>query len=207
MNVYELKRFWFKTLLGVMAAIGLSVGLFISVKQVQAYQDAPTITPTLQPGVVYATVTYSEPINVRGGPSTVQYPRVGRLNPGDVVQALGVSPGREWVEVAYPDAPGGVGWVYAIYVSVAGGELHVVEAPATPTPPVTATIDATLAAAFNFQPTPSRIPTFTPAPPLTVPQFTQVAASPATGIAPGYFVITLLLLGAAGLLVSFFWRK
>ena len=206
MNVYVLQQFWFKTLLGVMTVIGLSVGLFSSVKQVQAYQDAPTVTPTLLPGI-YATVTYTEPINVRGGPSTVQYPRVGHLNPGDVVQALGVSPGSEWVQIAYPDAPGGVGWVYAIYVSVTGGELHVVEAPATPTPPVTATIDATLAAAFNFQPTPSRIPTFTPAPPLTVPQFTQVAASQATGVAPGYFVITLLFLGAIGLLVSFFWRK
>ena len=206
MNVYELKQFWFKALLGMMTVIGLSIGSFISVKQVQAYQDAPTATPTLLPGT-YATVTYSEQINVRGGPSTVQYPRVGHLNPGDVVQALGVSPGREWVQIAYPDAPGGVGWVYAIYVSVTGGELHVVEAPATPTPPITATIYATLAAAFNFQPTPSRIPTFTPAPPLTVPQFTQVAASGATGMAPGYLVITFLVLGAVGFLVSFLWRK
>lgn len=203
MNVYELKQFWFKALLGAIIAIGLSVGSFLSVKQVQAYQAAPT--PTL-PGT-YATVTYSEPINVRGGPSTVHYPRVGRLNPGDVVQALGVSPGREWVQIAYPDAQGGVGWVYAIYVNVTGGELHVVEAPATPTPPVTATIDATLAAAFNFQPTPSRIPTFTSAPPLTVPQFSQVTAPQSGGFALGYFVITLLLLGGAGLAVSFFWRK
>ena len=203
MNVYAIKQFWFKTLLGAMTGIALSVGSLISVKQAQAYQEAPT--PTL-PGI-YATVTYSEPINVRGGPSTVHYPRVGRLNPGDVVQALGVSPGHEWVQIAYPDAPGGVGWVYAIYVNIAGGELHVVEAPATPTPPVTATIDATLQAAFNFQPTPSRIPTFTPPPPLTVPQFTETVSSRSTGVAPGYFVTSLLLLGVIGLVVSFIWRK
>ncbi len=203
MNVYELKRFWFKSLWGVLLMIGLSVGSLLSVKQAQAYQVAPTAT---LPGI-YATVTYSEPINVRGGPSTVQYPRVGHLNPGDVVQALGVSPGREWVQIAYPDAPGGVGWVYAIYVNITGGELHVVEAPATSTPLVTATIDATLEAAFNFKPTPSRIPTFTPAPPLTVPQFTQTTSAKAAGIAPGYFVILLLLLGAGGLVVSFVLRK
>jgi hypothetical protein len=202
MNVYVLKQFWFKALMGVLVVTGLGVGSLSSVNQVQAIQDAPT--PTL-PGV-YATVTYTEPINVREGPSTVLYPRLGRLSPGDVVQALGVSPGREWVQIAYADAPGGVGWVYAIYVSISGGELHVVEAPATPTPPITATIDPTLAAAFNFQPTPSRIPTFTPPAPLTVPQFTEAAARPA-GVAPGYFVISLLLLGGAGLLVSLVLRK
>jgi hypothetical protein len=132
---------------------------------------------------------------------------VGRLFPGDVVRALGVSSGRERGEVEYPDAPGGVGWVYAIYVSISGGELLVVEAPATPTPPVTATIDATLAAAFNFQPTPSRLPTFTPPPSLTVPRFTEAASPQSTGLPTGYLVVGLLILGLVGLLVSFVLRK
>jgi hypothetical protein len=152
-------------------------------------------------------VTYSDPINVRGGPSTVYYPIVGRLFPGDILQALGVSPGREWVQVAYPEAPGGVGWVYAIYVSVTGGELLVVEVPSTPTPLVTATIDATLAAAFNFQPTPSRLPTFTPPPPLTIPQFTETSAPRRALVAPGIFVVSLVFLGAIGLIVSVVLRK
>jgi uncharacterized protein YraI len=196
-----MKRFWFKTILGIFVVAGLSVGTLFSVKQAEAYQDAPT------PSGTYVTVTYSDPINVRGGPSTVHYPIVGRLMPGDMVPALGVSPGREWVQVAYPEAPGGAGWVYAIYVTVTGGELLVVEAPSTPTPPVTATIDATLAAAFSFEPTASRLPTFTPPPPLTIPQFTDVPAPRRVIVAPGIFVVSLLLLGAVGILVSIVLRK
>jgi len=196
-----MKQFWFKTILGAMVVAGLGGGTLFSVEQAAAYQDAPT------PLGAFITVTYTDPINVRAGPSTVHYPVVGRLSPGDTAQALGVSPGREWVQIAYSGAPGGVGWVYAIYVTVSGGELLVVEAPSTPAPEVTATIDATLAAAFDFQPTPSRMPTYTPPPPLTVPQFTEVVATNRRLIAPGYFVLSLILLGAAGLLVSFALRK
>jgi uncharacterized protein YraI len=196
-----MKRIWFKTILGALAVAGLGVGTLFSVNQAVAYQDPST------PSGVYITVTYSDPINVRGGPSTVRYPVVGRLSPGDRLPALGVSRGHEWVQVAYPQAPGGVGWVYAIYVTVAGGELLVVEAPSTQTPLVTATIDATLAAVFNIQPTASRIPTFTPPPPLTVPQFTEVSTPREAMVAPGIFVVGLLILGASGLLVSIVLRK
>lgn len=196
-----MKRIWFKTIVGALVVAGLSVGTLFSVKQAEAYQVAAT------PSGIYITVTYSDPINVRGGPSTVHYPIVGRLFPGDILPALGVSPGREWVQVAYPSAPGGVAWVYAIYVNVSGGELLVVEAPSTPTPLVTTTIDATLAAAFNIQPTSSRMPTFTPPPPLTVPQFTEVTTPRDALVAPGVFVVGLVLLGVTGLLVSIVLRK
>ena len=200
-TIYAMKRIWFKTILGALVVAGLSVGTLFSVKQAEAYQVAAT------PSGIYITVTYSDPINVRGGPSTVHYPIVGRLFPGDILPALGVSPGREWVQVAYPSAPGGVAWVYAIYVNVSGGELLVVEAPSTPTPLVTTTIDATLAAAFNIQPTSSRMPTFTPPPPLTVPQFTEVTTPRDVLVAPGVFVVGLVLLGVTGLLVSIVLRK
>lgn len=201
LTIYDMKRILFKTILGALAVAGLSVGTLLSVKQAEAYQAAPT------PSGIYITVTYSDPINVRGGPNTVYYPIVGRLFPGDILPALGVSRGREWVQIAYPSAPGGVGWVYAIYVNVSGGELLVVEVPSTPTPLVTATLDATLAAAFNFQPTPSRMPTFTPPPPLTVPQFTEASTPGQALVAPGIFVVSLVLLGAIGLLVSVVLRK
>jgi len=197
-----MNRFWFKTIIGVLLISGLSVGTLFSVKQAEAYQDAST-----PPSGVYATVTYSDQINVRGGPSTVHYPIVGQLTPGEVVPALGVSPGHEWVQIAFPGSPNGTGWVYAIYVKVSGGDLLVVEAPATPTPLVTATIDATLASAFNFQPTPSRMPTFTPPPPLVVPQFTEISAPQHTMVAPGVFVVSLFLIGALGILISFVLRK
>ena len=197
MNVYEMKRVWFKEFLGVLMAIGLGVEALVSVKPAGAYQDPS----------VYITVTYSEPINVRGGPNTVDYPIVGRLFPGETAPALGTSPGREWVQISYPSAPGGVGWVYAIYVTVTGGELLVVEAPFTPTPAITATIDPTLAAAFNFQQTETRLPTFTPPPPLTVPQFTEAALPPRARVAPGIFVVSLICLGTIGLAASFILRK
>ena len=197
MNVYEMQRIWFKTFLGVWLVAGLSVGMFFPVKQVEAYQDPS----------VFITVTYSDPINVRGGPSTVYYPIVGQLFPGDTAPALGTSPGREWVQISYPSAPGGVGWVYAIYVTVTGGELLVVEAPSTPTPEITSTIDPTLAAAFDFQPTATRLPTFTPPPPLTVPQFTEVSTPRRDGLATGIYVVSLVFLGMIGLIVSVVLRK
>jgi len=197
-----MNQFWFKTILGALVVAGLGGGTLFSVRQARAFQD-----PSTPISGAYITVIYSDPINVRGGPSTVYYPVVGRLSPGDTAPALGVSPGREWVQIAYSAAPGGVGWVYAIYVSVSGGEPLVVEAPSTSTPAVAATIDATLAAAFDFQPPPSRMPTFTPPPPLTVPQFTEVVATNRRLVAPGYFVISLILIGAASLVVSFILRK
>jgi len=196
MNIYEMKRIWFGLSLGVVLVAGLALTMFISVTEVQA-QDPST----------YITVTYSDPINVRGGPSTVYYPIVGRLAPGETAVALGTSPGREWIQIAYPGAPGGVGWVYAIYVTVTGGELLVVESPSTPTPEVTSTIDPTLAAAFNFQPTATRLPTFTPPPPLTVPQFTEVSTPHRSMVAPGIFVTALILLGTLGLIASIILRK
>jgi len=196
MNIYEMKRIWFGLLLGAVLVAGLALTMFISVTEVRAQDPS-----------VYITVTYSDPINVRGGPSTVYYPIVGRLAPGETAVALGTSPGREWIQIAYPGAPGGVGWVYAIYVTVTGGELLVVESPSTPTPEVTSTIDPTLAAAFNFQPTATRLPTFTPPPALTVPQFTEVSTPRRSMVAPGIFVTALILLGTIGLIASIILRK
>ena len=199
-DIYVMKQYKFFHLILVAAIVGL-VTLFMP-KQVEAYGDAQA-----QSGV-FVTVTYSEPINVRGGPSTVYYPIVGRVFPGDVFQALGVSPGREWVQIAYPDAPDGVGWLYAIYVSVEGGELQIVEPPPTATPIATATINPTFAAAFIFQTTATRMPTFTPPPPLEVPQFEDNVVARPSGIALGWLVVSLLIIGAAGFLIAFvFYRR
>lgn len=196
-----MRRFWFKALLGVMAVLSLRLGIFLATDppKVRA-QEAST------PTGVFVTVTYSDPINVRGGPSTVYYPIIGQLSPGEIVPALGVSPGREWVQITYPPT-GGIGWVYASFVSVSGGELRIVEPPPTPTPPVTSTIDPTLAAAFNIQPTETRLPTFTPPPPLNVPEFDDTSASNPSRMVFGIFIIGLGLTGAIGLLISYVLRK
>lgn len=192
-----MKPFWFKALLGTMTLIGLAAGVLLSPRQAEAYQDAST------PTGIFVTVTYTDPINVRSGPSTTLYPIVAQLNPGDVVPALGISPGREWIQITYP---GGTGWVYASFVSISGGELRIVEPPPTPTPLVTSTIDPTLAAEFNVQPTVTRLPTFTPPPPLETIEMAPHTTSPRT-VAPGLFIIVLGLLGGAGLVVSFLLRK
>jgi hypothetical protein len=192
-----MKQFWFKILLGIFSVAGLSVGAFLSPRQAEAYQDAPT------PTGIFVTVTYSDPINVRSGPSTIQYPIVAQLAPGEVVPALGISPGREWIQISYP---GGTGWVYSSFVAISGGELGILEPPPTPTA-VIATIDPTLAAAFNLQPTQTRMPTFTPPPPLEVPQFTDANRGPAFLGASGIFILSLTLIGGVGLIVSFLWRK
>lgn len=195
-NIYAMRQIWFKTLLGVLTVAGLGVAVFLSPKQAEAYQDGPTPTGVL------VTVTYTDPINVRGGPSTVYYPVVGQLSPGDVVPALGMSPGHDWIQVSYA---GGTGWVYASFVSISGGELRVVEPPPTPAMP-TATTNPTLAAAFNIQPTQTRMPTFTPPPPLDVPHFTEEGTGRAFG-ASGAFILGLGLIGCIGLLISYVLRK
>jgi uncharacterized protein YraI len=192
-----MKQFWFKALLGILMITGLGAGALISPRQADAFQDASTPTGIL------VTVTYSDPINVRSGPSTVLYPIVAQLSPGDVVPALGISPGREWIQITYSN---GTGWVYASFVSISGGELRIVEPPPTPTPLVTATIDPTLAAAFNIQPTTTRLPTFTPPPPLEVIDLTPHVTTPQS-VAPGIFIVVLGLLGGVGLVVSFLLRK
>lgn len=175
--------------------------MFLSPNQVEAYQEVSTPTGVL------ATIIYAEQINVRSGPSTVFYPIIGQLFPGDIVPALGISPGREWIEISYPSGVGGVGWVYASFVSLSGGELRILEPPPTPTPLITATIDPTLAAAFNIQPTQTRIPTFTPPPPLDVPQFTEISTSNSSGAAFGIFIIMLIIIGGAGLVFSYVLRN
>ena len=195
-----MKRLWFKILLGILTVTGLGAGVLLVPNQAEAYQEAST------PTGVFVTVTYSDPINVRGGPSTVYYPIVGQLFPGDVVPALGVSPGREWVQISFPGTASGTGWVYASFIAVSGGELQIMEPPPTPTPLTTATIDPTLAAAFNVQHTQTRLPTFTPPPSLAVPQFNDESSSRSSSVF-GIFIISLGLIGGAGLLVSFFLRK
>lgn len=197
-----MRQFWFKTLLGVLTVAGLGAGAFLSPRQAEAYQDVST------PTGVFVTIIYDGPLNVRSGPGTYVYPTIGTLAPGDVVPALGISPGRDWIQISFPSSPDGKGWVSAspTYVSVSGGGLMVVEPPPTPVLP-TATTNPTLAAAFNAQPTQTRMPTFTPPPPLTVPQFTEENTGGGSGGVVGIFILSLGLLGSIGLLVSYVLRK
>ena len=168
-------------------------------------QDLATDTPPSSGVSAYITQTYSEAINVRTGPSTVDYPTIGKLPVGATAPALATSPHHEWIEISFPAGPGGVGWIYAANVTLTG-TLQVVEPPPTQTPAATATIDPTLAAAFNIQPTATRLPTFTAAPPLTIPTY-QDPVRPETGFPIGGTIMLIALVGVLILMVSYFVRR
>lgn len=198
-----MKQFWFKTLLGVFIVMGLGGAAFLSPQRAEAYQGAST--------PVGAFITVANPpdgTNVRSGPSSVAYgPPIGHLNPGDTAPAIGKSQGGDWIQIEFSAGANGTGWVYSPNVVLSGGELRVVEPPPTPAPLITATIDPTLAAAFNIQPTQTRMPTFTPPPPLEVLQFTDADQRPSFLGTSGFFILGLGLIGGIGLLVSYLWKK
>ena len=164
--------------------------------------------PTQASGDVFVTVTYPEQINIRSGPSTILHEIIGNMQPGETAQALGVSPGRDWVQIVFPPGPGGIGWVHTSLIAVSAGNLQIVEPPPTPTPRTTPTVDLTLAAAYVFEPTATRMPTFTPPPTLEVLRFTESpAAKPGGGVPMGAFVLGSGILGVLGFLVSLVRRR
>jgi hypothetical protein len=161
----------------------------------------PTVTST--PSGPSIKVTYPEQINVRSGPSSYLYTAIGVLLSGQTAQALGRSPGGEWIQIRYEGVPGSLGWVYAPLVGLSpNANLPIVEPPPTPTPATTPTIDPTLAAAFIPQFTPTRLPTFTPPGPLVIATFASAAAS-SGGIPLGLVITLLALVGGFGALISF----
>jgi hypothetical protein len=168
-------------------------------------QDLSSPTPTGVQGAlgVTATVLINEnpDINVRAGPG-VDYALVGKLLAGQQVPALGRTPGGDWVQIVYPDSPAGVAWVYSFLISLSG-TLPIVEPPPTPTPLTTPTVDPTLAAQFIREIPPTRLPTFTPPPPLVIPTFTAEApAEIADQSLFVYLVAGLGILGVLGFLLS-----
>ena len=83
-----------------------------------------------------------------------------------------------------------------------------IEPPPTVTPRVTATIDPTLAAAYVFEPTATRMPTFTPPPSLIVPHFTDIPArEKKTGVPMGALVLGLGIPGVLGFLIASLLRR
>jgi len=159
---------------------------------------------------VYVTVNLDQPqVNVRGGPNSYLYGKTGILFTGESAPALGRSPGGDWIQIACPGAPGDVGWVYAANVTLSAPvDLAVIEIPTTSTPAVTATIDPTLAAAYpSLAPTLARPPAFTPAPPLTVPAFTDAALPPMGVDVRGSFILAVGAAGLIILLLSFLLRR
>lgn len=162
----------------------------------------PTVTSSPIGAIATVTREYDQ-VNVRGGPGgDGVYPIVGVLIAGQQVPALGRSVGGDWVQIAYPGAPGGVAWVYSPLVEVTGS-LRVVEPPPTPTPRTTPTVDPTLAAQFIVEIPPTHLPTFTPPSPLTVPTFPPEQSFSGTGRVPtGLVIIGMGIIGLFGMVIS-----
>lgn len=183
------------------------LGIFTASFSTDVRAQQPTDTPAAVTGLFITVITTEPQINVRLGPSSTIYPVVGVLLTGSTAPALGRSQGGDWIQIEFPSAPGGKGWVYSPLVQVSPpGNLQIVEPPPTPVPPATSTIDPTLAAQFMVQPTTTRLPTFTPAPTLVRVEFEQTT-SQQYGIPWASIIIALAVLGVIGFFLSLFIRR
>ena len=168
--------------------------------------SVPTVTGT--PEGPFIRVDPSIPqIRVYAGPSSLgEYPAIGILLGTETAPVLARARGKlDWFQIYYPGVPGSTGWVFALYVSISpGADLDLIDIPPTPTPFSTPTINPTLVAAFIGQETPTRLPTFTPAPPIDLPQFTDTDPNSQTaGVPAGLLILSLALFGFFGVVISY----
>jgi len=195
-----MKYRWFRPIIFVFFLILLiSLSMVDSVRAEHLAQlptvDIPTVTSSPRgPYVVVNALTANDSqINVRAGPSALTE-KVGVLLVGQEANALGVY--GDWVLIEYPGVTGGTAWIYGNYVTLFGGDLPIVEPPATSTPNTTRTVDPTLAAQFLTTPEASRLPTFTEPAPLEVPTYTvETGSSGVVGVPMGLIIIGLGTLG------------
>jgi len=199
---------WLKAgLLVVFLVFLIIASLLIPMKNTAMAQQptgsVPTVTGTASGPVVtvYADLVQ---VNVYAGPSTYLYPAVGVLLAGQSVPALGRGRDADWIQVFYPGVLGSSAWVYAPYVRISpGARLQTIDAPPTPTPFSTPTIDPTLAAAFIAPETPTRLPTFTPPAEIVIPTFVDEEDEQTNRIPIGLLIFSLGFVGGLGVLISF----
>jgi len=198
-----------KLIIFVVAIVGITIFGFFTPGQTTVLAQQPTgsiPTVTGTPAGPTVKVDSSIPvIDVYAGPSSFDYPAIGVMLGNESAPALGRAKGREdWILIQYPGVPGSIAWVYGPYVSLSPGALlPIVDVPSTPTPFSTPTINPTLEAAFIGQQTPTRLPTFTPPPPLELPSFTDTTDSQATGVPAGLLILSLGLFGFFGAVISY----
>ena len=190
------------------AAVGMVLlGLFSPelpiVSAQQPTGSVPTVTGTPAGPTIKVDPSF-DTIFVYAGPSSFDYPEIGILLANETAPALGRARDRlEWIQIYYPGVPGSTAWVYGLYVGLSPGAfLPLVDIPPTPTPISTPTINPTLEAAFIGQQTPTRLPTFTPPPPLELPSFNESESSDTVGIPAGLLILSLGLFGFFGAVIS-----
>ena len=193
----------------VAAGVGITLLVWLS--------PAPPVVLAQQPTGSIATVTGTpsgptvrvDPslpqIRVYAGPSSFDYPAIGVLLGNETAPALGRAQDREdWIMIYYPGVPGSIGWVWALQVGLSPGALlPAIEIPPTPTPMSTPTINPTLEAAYVVEVTSTRLPTFTPAPALDQPSFTDAPDTERSGIPAGLLIVSLALFGFFGAVISY----
>lgn len=191
----------------IIVAIFLALALISpeqeAAKAQQSTGSVPTVTGTKSGPVVtvYADLVQ---VNVYSGPSTYLYPAVGVLLAGQGAPALGRGTDPDWIQIVYPGVPGSTAWIYAPYVRISpGARLPTVEAPPTPTPFSTPTIDPTLAAAFIAPETPTRLPTFTAPAEIDRPIFEEDTPERRTRIPAGLMIFSLGFIGSMGVIISY----
>ncbi len=194
---------WFGLLIVALLLVISSYALtnFSTVSAQQPTGSIPTVTGTPKGPTATIRIGLTEDrVKVRSGPS-VLYPQIGVILLGAEVPVVGKSAGGDWLVVEYPGVPGGIGWVWALYMNVTPGELAVIESPPLPEPIVTVTIDPTMAAQFITTPIATRLPTFTEPAPLTIPTYETSTGQTLGGIPIGLIII---ILAGAGILIALF---
>jgi hypothetical protein len=206
-NTYEMTRLKFQPYQLILIFITLT-GFLSASNLTFVLAQEPTQTPAPTNGLFITVITDEPQINVRLGPSSTVYPVVGILLQGAIAPALGRSQGGDWIQIEFPAAPDGVGWVYSPLVQVSPpGNLNIVPPPPTPLGPATSTIDPTLAAQFVVEPTSTRLPTFTPHPSITpIATFASTASSINDSVPLATIIIAFAVLGFIGFLLSLIRR-
>jgi len=163
-----------------------------------------TVTGSPQGPFVIVIGAEDEPANIRTGPNAT-YPKVGIMITGQTAPALGYY--GNYIQIVYPAAPGGKGWIYIPKAQLLNGPVPLIEPPATQTPSITNTIDPTLAAQFSVEQKTTQLPTFTEPPPLLIPTFQEVSTNTVPGGLPiGFVIIILFGLGLFLALISLLRR-
>lgn len=85
--------------------------------QAEAATAVPILAQSATPTPAGPTGVVQQKLNVRSGPGT-SYDSLGMLAAGSVVVLTGKNTAASWLQIEYPSAPGGHGWVTATYVQV-----------------------------------------------------------------------------------------
>jgi len=210
-----MKRFWFRFFLWLTIFASMLGFTFVASTAASVYaqtESTPTAGGIPQPSILntYLDGVCSDGtlgVNVRAGPSSVYYgDPIGCLPQGATALALAITPGHDWIEISFPSVQNGVGWVYAPFVILTGAP-PILEPPPTFTPIAISTVDPALIDTLSLQPTQTRLPTFTPSAPLTIPTFSVSPVEPSSHFPFGLVIIGLGIVGLLGIVVSIVGRQ